>query len=99
MLDVLFIFTWYAVAWITVIHCFITLKRHILSDYKEFKNSLCRTVYKLNKFSHVTPFLHKLHWLPIHYHILFKYNLLTYKAINVSQPPYLSYLIKRSDLS
>ena len=30
------------------------------------QNAFCRTVYKLNKFSHVTPFLQKLHWLPIH---------------------------------
>ena len=45
------------------------------------------------------PFLHKLHWLPIHYRILFKYNLLIYKAIHLSQPPYLSALIRRSDLT
>ena len=31
---------------------------------------------KRKKFSHVTPFLDKLHWLPIQYRILFKYNLL-----------------------
>ena len=43
--------------------------------------------------------MHKLHWLPIHYRILFKYNLLTYKAIHFSQPPYLSALIRRSDLT
>ena len=59
----------------------------------------CRTVCKLSKCSHVTPFLHKLHWLPIHYRILFKYNLLIYKAIHFSQPPYLSSLIKWSDLT
>ena len=63
------------------------------------QNALCRTVYKLNKFSHVTPFMHKLHWLPIHYHILFKHNLLTYKALHFSQPPYLSSLIRWSDLT
>ena len=63
-------------------------KRHILADYREFKMP-CHTLCKLNKFSHVTPFLHKLHWLPIHYHIMFKYNLLTYKAIHFSQPLYL----------
>ena len=56
-------------------------------------------VCKLNKYCHVTPFLHKLHWLPIHYCILFKYNLLTYKAIHLSQPPYFSSLIRRSDLT
>ena len=61
--------------------------------------TLCRTVCKLNKFSHVTPLLHKLHWLCIHYCILFKYNLLIYKAIHFSQPPYLSSLIRRGDLT
>ena len=64
------------------------------------QNALCHTVCKLNKFSHVTPFLHKLHWLHIHYCILFKYNLLTYnKAIHFSQTPYLSSLIRWSDLT
>ena len=44
----------------------------------------------------ITPFLQKLHWLPITYRILFKYNLITSKAINFSQPIYLSSLIKIS---
>ena len=52
---------------------------------------ICRTVYKLHKFSHVTPFLH--------YRILFKYNLLTYKAIYFSQSLYFSSLDKLSDLT
>ena len=56
-------------------------------------------MYTLNIFIHVTSFLHKLHWHPIHYCILFKCNLLTYKAINFSKPPYLSSLIKWSDLT
>ena len=62
-------------------------------------NALCHMVFKLNKYCHVTPFLHKLHWLPIHYGILFKYNLLIYKAVHFSQPPYLSSIIRRSDLT
>ena len=56
-------------------------------------------VCTLKKYCHVTPFLHKLHWLPIHYYILFKYNLLTYKAIHFSKHPYLSSLIRWSDLT
>ena len=78
-------------------------KKHILSDYvvdrQRVQNALCCTVCKLNKYCHVTPFLHKVHWLPIHYRILLKYNLLTYKAIHFSQPPYLSSLIRQSDLT
>ena len=74
-------------------------KKAYTSRLQRVQNSLCRTVCKLNKYCHVTPFLHKLHWLPIHYRILFKYNLLIYKAIHLSQPPYLSALIRRSDLT
>ena len=77
---------------------YITKKAHT-GRLQRVQNALCPKVCKLNKFSQVTPFLHKLHWLPIHYHILFKYNLLTYKAIHFSQPPYLFYLIRWSDLT
>ena len=41
----------------------------------------------------------KLHWLPIQHPILFKYNLLVFKAINLSQHPYLSALIRSSSLT
>ena len=74
-------------------------KKAYTSRLQRVQNALCRTVCKLNKYCHVTPFLHKLHWLPIHYRILFKYNLLICKAIHLSQPPYLSALIRRSDLT
>ena len=72
-------------------------KKAYITRLQRVQNPLCRTVLKLNKYCHVTPFLHKLRWLPIHYRILLKYNLLTYKAIHFSQPLYLSSLIRRSD--
>ena len=71
-------------------------KKAYISRLQRVQNTLCCTM--CNKYCHVTPFLHKLHWLPIHYHTVFKYNLLSYKAIHFSQPPYLSSLIRRSDL-
>ena len=54
---------------------------------------------KLDRTSHVTPFLQRLHWLPISYRILFKYNLITFKAIKFSQPTYLSSLFDTSSLT
>ena len=71
-----------------------------ISKYKlqKIQNALCKIVFRLDRTSHVTPFLQKLHWLPITYRILFKYNLITFKAINFSQPTYLSSLIKTSCL-
>ena len=66
---------------------------------QKIQNALCRTVFRLYKTSHVTPYLQKLPWLPISYRILFKYNLITFKAIKFSQPSYLSSLIKPSSLT
>ena len=74
-------------------------KKTNISRLQRIQNTPCCIVCKLSKFSHVAPFLHKLHWLPIQYRILFKYNIITYKAINFSQLPYLSSLIKSSDLT
>ena len=74
-------------------------KKAYITRLQRVQNALCHTVFKLNKYCHVTPFLHKLHWRPIHYRILFKYNLLTYKAIHFNQPPYLSFLIRWTDLT
>ena len=89
---------WLAVAWITVTHCFTTQKGILY--WQTTKSSKCLMLHGVQtKYCDVTPFLHKLHWLPIHYCILFKYNLLNYKAIHFSQPPYLSSLIRRSDLT
>ena len=58
----------------------------------------CSIVFRLDKTNHVTPNLERLHWLPVLYHILFKYNLITSKAIKFCQPTYLC-LIKTSSLS
>ena len=63
------------------------------------QNALCCIICRLDKMSHVTPVLKKLHWLPIQHCILFKYNILVFMSINLSQPPYLSVLIRSSSLT
>ena len=63
------------------------------------QNALCRIIFRLHKLSNVTPFLKKLDWLPIEHCILFKYNLLVFKAVNLSEPTYLSALIRLSSLT
>ena len=70
-----------------------------MTKLQRVQNALCRIIFRLDKMSHVTPFLKKLHWLPIQHRILFKFNLLVFKAINLSQPPYLSALITSSSLT
>ena len=70
-----------------------------IAKLQRVQNALCRIIFRLDKMRHVTPFLKKLHWHPIQHRILFKYNLLVFKAINLSQPPYLSALIRSSSLT
>ena len=74
------------------------VSKYNVAKLQKIENALCRIVLRLDRTSHVTPFLQKLHWLPTTYHILFKYNLITFKAIKFSQPTYLSSLIKTSSL-
>ena len=57
------------------------------------QNSLCRVVTRFSKYSHITPQLKKLHWLPVKYRVQFKIGLITYKILNQGQPVYLRELI------
>ena len=57
------------------------------------QNSLCRVVTRSSKFSHITPQLKKLHWLPVMYWVQFNIGLITYKILNQGQPVYLRELI------
>ena len=75
------------------------VNKYNVAKFQKIQNALCRIVFRLDKTSHVTPYMQKLQWLPISYHILFKYNLSTVKAIKFSQLSYLSYLIKSSSLT
>ena len=77
----------------------IRVLRHVQLKLQRVQNALCRIIFRLDKMSHVTPFLKRLHWLPIQHRILFKYNLLVFKAINLSQTPYLSALIRSSSFT
>ena len=66
------------------------VNKYNVAKLQKIQNALCRIVFRLDKTSHVTSYLQKLYWLPISYRILFKYNLITVKAIKFSQPTYLS---------
>ena len=67
---------------------FYGVSKYSITKLQQIQNALCS--FRLDRTSHVTPFLQKLHWLPISYRVLFKYNLITFKAIKFSQPTYLS---------
>ena len=72
---------------------FLSLTDFELRRLQLVQNSLCRVVTQSLKYSHITPQLKKLHWLPIKYRIQFKIGLITYKILNQGQPVYLRELI------
>ena len=61
-----------------------------LKRLQSIQNTLCRIVTRCSRFSHVTPYLEGLQWLPIASRIEFKTNLLTYKALQTGQLTYLA---------
>ena len=61
---------------------------------QRIQNAAARLVFNLHKFSHVTPLLRDLHWLPVAARIQFKTMALTFKAINGTAPIYLQTLVK-----
>ncbi|KAK3529926.1 hypothetical protein QTP86_009273 [Hemibagrus guttatus] len=57
------------------------------------QNAAARLVFNLPNFSHTTPLLRSLHWLPVAARIRFKTLMLAYKAKNGPAPSYLKALI------
>ena len=72
---------------------FLSLTDFELRRLQLVQNSLCRVVTRSSKFSHTTPQLKRLHWLPVRYRVQFKIGLITYKILNQGQPVYLRELI------
>ena len=58
------------------------------------QKAAARLVFNLPKFSHTTPLLMSLHWLPVAARIKFKSLVLAYRAVNRSAPTYLCDMVK-----
>ena len=56
-------------------------------------NTAARILTRTKQFDHITPVLASLHWLPVKARADFKVLLLTYKALHVLSPTYLSDLV------
>ena len=57
------------------------------------QNAAARLILGIGKFSHITPALYELHWLPVSLRIYYKILLLTFNCIYGLAPTYLSDLI------
>ena len=54
------------------------------------QNAAARLLANTARFSHITPVILDLHWLPVEFRIIFKMILMTFKALHGLAPPYLS---------
>jgi exonuclease III len=67
----------------------IGLGKQNLKPLQRIQNILCRIVTRIPRLASTTAARKSLHWLPIESRIKFKINLLTFKALQSSQPAYL----------
>ena len=64
-----------------------------LNKLQRVQNAAARLITGTAKFSHITPVLRSLHWLPIKQRVQFKMLILIFKAINGLAPNYISNLV------
>ena len=60
-----------------------------IATLQRVQNCLPRIVTRTPRFSRSVPLLKVLHWLPVHYRIIFKICTITYQALSYTQPAYL----------
>ena len=73
------------------------LPKYLINRLQLLQNSAARLVTLTRRQEHITPILRSLHWLPVHYRIVLKIMLLTYKALNGLAPDYIKDLLKYND--
>ena len=59
-----------------------------LLKLQRLQNAAARLISNVPRYSHITPVLRSLHWLPVKFHIDFKILLLTFKVIYGHAPGY-----------
>ena len=64
-----------------------------LDILQRIQNNAARLVCKKKKADHISPLLVQLHWLPVAKRILYKLDIICYKALNNSAPDYLINLL------
>ena len=57
-----------------------------LTKLQRVQNAAARVLTRTSKFSHITPILRELHWLPVRERVKYKIILLTWKIINGIAP-------------
>ena len=53
------------------------------------QNAVARLLTNTPRYAHITPMMINLHWLPVKFRMIFKVNLVTFKALHGLAPAYL----------
>ena len=69
------------------------LPNYQVKKLQHVQNAAAHLISLSRKHEHITPILLNLHWLPIHYRIVFKILLIMYKALNNPAPSYIRDLL------
>ena len=69
------------------------LPKEQIAKLQRVQNAAARLIMDIGKYSHITPALYELHWLPVLARIHFKILLLAFKAIHGLAPAYISNLL------
>ena len=64
-----------------------------LAKLQKAQNAAARVLTGIPRFSHITPILKELHWLPVKERIMYKILLMTWKALNGRSPQYILDLV------
>ncbi len=88
-----------------LVHAFITSRidccncllighpNYLIQKLKQVQNAAARLVTNTRKYSHITPVLRSLHWLPVEQRLEYKVLLITFRALKFSSPEYIASLI------
>ena len=63
-----------------------------INKLQRVQNTAARIVTRTSRYSHITPVLKTLHWLPVNYRVQFKILTHTYKALHGQAPKYIDML-------
>uniref|UniRef100_A0A669DHZ7 Reverse transcriptase domain-containing protein n=1 Tax=Oreochromis niloticus TaxID=8128 RepID=A0A669DHZ7_ORENI len=73
---------------------FTCLNKNSLERLQIVQNAAARLLTRTSKYSHVTPLLIQLHWLPVEFRVHFKILVLTFKALQGQAPAYIIELLQ-----
>ena len=70
------------------------LPNTLINKLQNIQNTAARVITRTSKYSHITPILYDLHWLPVHYRVQYKILLHTFKALHGKAPSYIMDMIQ-----